>query len=136
MTATPLGGVITGSLAQHRDGRGTLGIAEFAEVLPFQPVRLFWITDVPQDTARGGHAHKLCSQFMICAIGHIRIDACDGFSERSFELHAGDYLHVPPAIYADVVFAVPRSTLLVLCDRPYEAADYVEDRAALPLAGE
>jgi hypothetical protein len=31
--------------------------------------RLFWIFDVPPGGVRGPHAHKLCHQYMVCAVG-------------------------------------------------------------------
>lgn len=128
---SPILYAITGSLPLHGDSRGILGILEFADRVPFTPVRLFWIADVRPGTMRGGHAHKACSQFMICTGGLVRIDAFDGCRERTFELNPGDYLHAPPRIFATETFIASGSSLLVLCDRSYEAEDYIHDRASL-----
>jgi len=123
----------TGTLPIFADHRGSLGVLEFPKWLPLVPVRLFWITDVPAGMTRGGHAHKRCAQFMICQGGRIHVDTYDGVRERSFELKAGDYLHLPPGIYASETYIEPHSRALVLCDYPFEVDDYIDDREALTI---
>ena len=122
------------AVVQHRvftDPRGSLVPIELTRAVPFQIARLFWVRDVPAGTARGGHAHKLCSQYLICVSGRVGVAASDTVSERSFELAPGEGLLVPPGIFATETYATPDSTLLVLCDRAYETEDYVHDIATL-----
>jgi hypothetical protein len=127
----PLSGVTVGSAAFFDDERGGLGVVDIVKYAPFTPVRLFWIVDVPEGRIRGGHAHKLCSQFMVCLAGSIQVDAFDGMTRRSFLLKRGDFINLVPRIYATETFLVERSTLLVLCDRPFEAEDYIDDEESL-----
>ena len=68
---------------------------------------------------------------MICAAGSVQVDAFDGQAERVITLTAGQALHVPPAILTIERFHTFESVLMVFCDRPFEADDYLDDRAAL-----
>jgi hypothetical protein len=123
--------VTEGRAAIFDDARGGLGVIDIIAHAPFTPVRLFWISDVAAGQSRGGHAHKACSQFMVCLSGCIQIDAFDGMARRSFLLSRGEFINVVPGIYATETFLVEQSVLLVLCDRPYEANDYVHDEKLL-----
>jgi hypothetical protein len=117
-------------LPKFAEGRGLLVPIEFPKYVPFAVKRLFWICDVPPGGERGAHAHKSCHQFMICTAGRIAITVFDGNLERSFELMAGQALHVEPGIFATERFVDPGSILIVLCDKEYNADDYLPDREA------
>jgi UDP-2-acetamido-3-amino-2,3-dideoxy-glucuronate N-acetyltransferase len=129
--ARPLCRVTAGRAAFFDDVRGGLGVIDIVNHAPFTPVRLFWISDVVPDGSRGGHAHKACSQFMVCITGRVRIDAFDGTTRQSFLLTRGEFINLVPGIYATETFLVEQSVLLVLCDRPYEADDYIHDEKLL-----
>jgi dTDP-4-dehydrorhamnose 3,5-epimerase-like enzyme len=113
-----------------RDSRGVLVPIELAQSLPFKVARFFWIFDVPAGQVRGAHAHKLCHQFLICALGSVQVEATDGRAERSIELTVGQALHVPPGLFTAERYVAPGSILMVFCDRPYEPEDYLNDREA------
>jgi hypothetical protein len=127
----PLSRVTAGRASIFDDTRGGLGVIDIVNHAPFTPVRLFWISDVGVDQSRGGHAHKRCSQFMVCLSGQIRIDAFYGTARQTFLLTRGEFINLVPGIYATETFLVDGSVLLVLCDRPYEADDYIHDKASL-----
>jgi hypothetical protein len=129
--ASALSRVTEGRAAIFDDARGGLGVIDIIDHAPFTPVRLFWISDVAAGQSRGGHAHRACSQFMVCLSGRIQIDAFDGTARRSFSLSRGEFINVVPGIYAIQTFLVEQSVLLVLCDRPYEADDYIHDEKLL-----
>jgi dTDP-4-dehydrorhamnose 3,5-epimerase-like enzyme len=114
----------------HRDARGTLVALDLPSAVPFAVVRAFWVFDVPAGTARGAHAHKLCRQFLVCVSGSVAVEVFDGSAEGSITLGAGEALYVPPGIFATERYLAPGSVLMVFCDRPYEPADYLTDRAA------
>jgi len=113
------------------DPRGALVPIELAQSIPFKVARFFWIFDVPPGEVRGSHAHKLCHQYLVCAVGSLRVDAFDGRTERSIALTAGQALHVPPALFTAERFDAPGTVLMAFCDRPYELDDYLTDRGAL-----
>ena len=114
-------------LPRHARDDGEVVVAEPATGVPFAIARLF-VLRAPDGTARGHHAHKLCSQFMICSNGAVDIVLDDGDAQQIFTLdHSNQALLVPPMIWNTVVFRAPQTVVSVLCDRPYEADDYVRD---------
>jgi|ERR1700733_2255709 len=112
-------------LPQFREPRGVLMPVEFSRFVPFEVKRMFWITEVPEGGARGGHAHKQCHQFAICITGRVAIEAFDGRAKRTIELALGQALHIKPMIFTTERFITPGSILAVLCDRAYGPTDYV-----------
>ena len=130
-TANALSRVSRGSAKLFGDDRGRLGVIDLVGHAPFVPVRIFWISEVPAGRIRGGHAHKACSQFVVCLQGKVVIDAFDGTTNARFVLEVGDFINLVPGIFATEEFVEPGSLLLVVCDRPYEADDYIHDRNAL-----
>jgi dTDP-4-dehydrorhamnose 3,5-epimerase-like enzyme len=114
-----------------RDERGVLGVVEAEKNIPFEIRRVFWIFDVPADKTRAGHAHKECHQFLVCCCGRMTVEVSDGVETAVHALGEGMGIHIPPGIFATVWFIQPGSLLSVFCDRPYDKADYIFDRAAL-----
>lgn len=114
-----------------RDQRGVLVPVDLSRAVPFPVVRLFWVFDVPPGTNRGGHAHKACHQYYICASGSLQVEAYDGQTARTITLAAGNGLYIPPAIFTTERFNLPDSTLMVFCDRFYDIDDYHNDRETL-----
>ena len=112
-------------LPQIRDARGTLVVAEFGKFVPFPVVRVFYVCDVPSNTARGQHAHRQCRQYMICQAGRVLLEVADGARMRRIELSAGQAVLVEQRIFASETFLDPNTVLLVLCDKPYDSNDYI-----------
>lgn len=117
-------------LPMFRDARGVLVPVEFEKVVPFVVRRLFWVSEVPLGGVRGGHAHKRCHQFLICMSGLVAVEIYDGNSERIIEIALGQALHIKPSLFSTERFPKEGGLLAVLCDRPYEADDYLPDRDA------
>jgi dTDP-4-dehydrorhamnose 3,5-epimerase-like enzyme len=113
-------------LLEFSDVRGRLVVAEFSKFVPFAVVRLFYIHGVPANTTRGNHAHRQCRQYMICQSGRVFIEATDATRTRRIELKPGQAVLIEPGIFTSLTFADRETTLLVLCDRPYESNDYIQ----------
>lgn len=118
------------SLPVMRDARGALTVVDFGKSVPFPVARLFYISGVPAGMSRGGHAHYRCKQFMICQSGRLLVDLADGVHQRSLELSAGQAILIEPGIFATQTYLDGNSASLVLCDRPYEAEDYIHGMEA------
>jgi dTDP-4-dehydrorhamnose 3,5-epimerase-like enzyme len=116
-------------LPHHAREDGEVVVAEVMAHVPFTIARLFTVR-APLNTQRGKHAHRRCTQFMICVHGAIEIVCDDGSGKCVFTLNRGNLaLHVPPGIWNTVIFHKEDSVLAVLCDRVYEAHDYIRDYA-------
>jgi hypothetical protein len=65
---------------------------------------------------------------MICLTGAVNIVCQDGTKQKTFVLDRRDLaLLVPPGLWNTVEFRQTGSVLVVLCDRLYEADDYIRD---------
>jgi dTDP-4-dehydrorhamnose 3,5-epimerase-like enzyme len=116
-------------LPRHARADGEVVVAEAAVQVPFRIERMFALS-APAGTKRGRHAHRLCSQFMICVSGAVDIVCEDGRKKDMFALERRDQaLLVPPGLWNTVEFRQDESVLIVLCDRIYEAHDYIHDYA-------
>lgn len=114
-------------LQAHSKDDGTIVVAQAGTQVPFAIVRMFTLT-APLGAVRGQHAHRRCSQFMICVHGAIDVICGDGREQRTFSLDRGNLaLLVPPTIWNKVMIRKEGSVLAVLCDRPYEENDYIRD---------
>lgn len=118
-------------LELHRHSRddGTIVVAQAGVHVPFAIARMFTLT-APLGAVRGEHAHRQCSQFMICVHGAVDVTCVDDHQQRTFSLDRGDLaLLVPPTIWNTITVRREKSVLAVLCDRPYEEHDYIRDYA-------
>lgn len=98
--------------------------------VPFEIRRVFSITAERIGLVGGRHAHRACSQVLVCLSGGCEIvcraDPQDG--ERRFHLDdPASGLFIPPGIWAEQIYTTNPTVLMVLCDRPFEAADYLRD---------
>jgi UDP-2-acetamido-3-amino-2,3-dideoxy-glucuronate N-acetyltransferase len=116
-------------LPRHARADGEVVVAEAAAQVPFRIERMF-VLAAPIGTKRGRHAHRLCSQFMICVCGAVDVICEDGSKQKTFILDRRDLaLLVPSGLWNTVEFRQNGSVLVVLCDRVYEAHDYIHDYA-------
>lgn len=108
--------------------RGSLFVAECEQHVPFDIKRLFFMTGVPKNSHRGGHAHVALKQFAICIQGSITIETVSKSGKTSYTLnHANLGLYVPPMSWVDLIFESEDSILAVLASAKYDENDYVRD---------
>lgn len=92
---------------------------------PFPISRVFFVQG-DKGVVRGKHAHKLCSQFLVCPLGEIRVICTDGSKEKEFLLNRPNLgLLIPPGTWAEQHYLSENALLMVLCDRNYETEDYI-----------
>lgn len=117
------------ALPRYARADGELIVAQAGSELPYDVARMFMVR-ATGGAERGKHAHRLCSQFMICVEGVVDIVCDDGRRQQTFVLDWTELgLLVPPTIWCSEVYLKSNSVLAVLCDRPYEEADYIRDYA-------
>jgi len=122
-----IAGAVTIDLPTYARDDGVVVVAEALKHVPFAVVRMFTV-EAPPGAVRGQHAHKRCSQFMLCVSGAVEVRIDDGGARKAAVLDRGDRaLFVPPMLWQSVTFQGPQSVLVVLCDRPYEEGDYIRD---------
>jgi hypothetical protein len=115
------------ALPSHSRDDGQLVVMEEGAQLPFAPLRVFTVS-ATQNSVRGRHAHKQCTQFLVSVHGIIAVECDDGKNKAAFLLDRGDKgLLVPASIWGTETYRTDGAVLVVLCDRRYEEADYVRD---------
>jgi len=73
-------------LPRHARADGEVIVAEAAAQVPFRIERMFALA-APAGAKRGRHAHRLCSQFMICVSGAVDVVCEDGSKKNTFALN-------------------------------------------------
>lgn len=110
------------------DLRGSLTFGEYAQHLPFNPVRYFVIFDVPTIEVRGEHAHRNLHQFLVCLKGTCSVVVDDGYHRDEVILNRSNVgLHIPPMVWAIQYKYSTDAMLLVLASDVYDGNDYIRD---------
>ena len=111
-----------------KEDNGELSVFEQnPEAIPFQIKRIFNVR-ADKGSVRGQHAHRLCYQMLICSNGSVEVFCDDSSNQEVFLLDNPNYgLLVPPGIWAEQRYIKDNTTMTVICDRPYEAEDYISD---------
>jgi len=106
---------------------GELFVLDHIE-LPFQPKRIFFVSNVPKNTKRGEHAHKTCSQLIIVTRGVVEILFDTGTTSKSLTLEeSADSILIPPLIWSTQRTLSNFSNICVLASHPYDPKDYIHD---------
>jgi dTDP-4-dehydrorhamnose 3,5-epimerase-like enzyme len=106
---------------------GEIVVAQAFNQVPFVMARAFTLT-APLGARRGEHAHRRCTQFMLCVHGAVDILCDDSREKEIFTLDRNNLaLCVPPTIWTTLIFKEERSVVMVLCDRLFEEADYLRE---------
>ena len=102
---------------------------ESIAAIPFSIKRIFNVRS-EKDSVRGKHAHRLCSQILICSNGSIQVTCDDSTNKEIYILDKPNYgLLVSPGIWAEQKYIKQNTSMTVICDRLYEAEDYISDYA-------
>ena len=112
------------------DMRGDLTVGEFESQIPFTPKRYFMVFGVPSKETRGEHAHRLCSQFLICIRGGCSVMADDGENRVEVILDSPNKgVFLPPMTWGVQYKYSADAVLLVFASHHYEASDYIRSYA-------
>ena len=107
-----------------KENNGDLVVVE-GEIIPFSIKRVFNVRQQKGDI-RGKHAHLHCSQLLICTNGAVEVKCDDSRTTEIYVLDKPNFgLFIPPGIWADQKYIENNTILTVLCDRPFEEADYL-----------
>jgi hypothetical protein len=108
--------------------QGHLTFIEEDRHVPFSIARVYYLYDVPEGAARGGHAHRELEQLIVPIGGNFDVIVDDGAERRDFHLdnpHVGLYL--PRLIWRELENFSAGSFCLVLASAWYDEADYYRD---------
>ncbi|GJM27983.1 MAG: hypothetical protein DHS20C17_06180 [Cyclobacteriaceae bacterium] len=113
------------SLKHNQDSKGVLGVIDNRNI-PFDIARIFWIHQVPDNTERGGHAHKTSEQLVICVEGIIDVtmEEITGKTHQ-FKLLPGSHgLYLPSLCWGYYNFQ-DNAIALCLASDYFKESDYI-----------
>lgn len=110
-------------LASFSDERGCLQALDFSKI-SFVPVRMFLISEVPDNMVRGKHGHFSTEQYLITVSGQLQLEIKDpeGLSQSQI-LEKGEGIHIPSKYWIKMTF-MQSTQVLVLASAPYNQNDY------------
>ena len=109
------------------DLRGKLAVIE-KDSIPFKMQRVYYLYDVPSDSYRGGHAHKLQKSVLIALSGSFEVLVDDGTSKKHVRLNKPDKgLYIPTGIWREIGDFSSGSVCLVIASTEFEEDDYIRD---------
>lgn len=109
------------------DPRGNLAVVE-KDTLPFAIKRVYYLYDVPSDSARGGHAHKEQSEFLIALSGSFVVTLDDGNDKKEILLNKPDRgLLIPTGIWRELNDFSSGAVCLVVSSGEFDEADYIRE---------
>jgi quercetin dioxygenase-like cupin family protein len=123
---------LSNELPVFADERGALTLADF-DTLPFGPTRAYVLHGIPLGAKRGGHAHRLQHRWLAVIAGRARVFEDDGHETETFEIGAGQSLHVPPGVWHELQALEDGLLILVLASGRHDPDDYVHERDEMEL---
>lgn len=115
-------------LQRISDNRGDLTFIEGNRHVPFDIKRVYYLYDVPADSARAGHAHKALFQFMIPLAGSFDILLDDGFEKHTFHMNRPYRgLLVTPMVWRYIDNFSSGAVCVVLASEVYDESDYYRE---------
>ena len=102
---------------------GLLNFVDFNK-LEFTPKRMFFVTNVPAGSIRGGHGHYKDRQCLMCVKGSIEIELVskDGVFKKTIK--PGEYCYMNEMVWASQKYVTGDDILLVLCSEEFDKSDY------------
>jgi UDP-2-acetamido-3-amino-2,3-dideoxy-glucuronate N-acetyltransferase len=116
------------SIKNFIDNRGELAVVEFSEFGQLNIRRSFFINAVPEGTARGNHAHRECTQILICLSGSLSVFVDDGSVKKVILLNSSRFaLVIPPMMWSSQFNFSTDAVLAVFASHDYDEGDYISD---------
>jgi dTDP-4-dehydrorhamnose 3,5-epimerase-like enzyme len=110
-----------------KDSRGKLVSIDHKKFKYFSIKRTFFINFLRSKVIRGKHAHKKCSQFIICISGKIKIRTIDSkLNKKDFILsNFNKGIYIKPYVWIEIVSLKTNTSIVCFADRKYEKLDYI-----------
>jgi len=111
----------------YLDETGDISVYEEGNLIPFDISRVFVVSG-KKGSYRGYHAHKECSQLIICISGKCKIKCDDGSKQKEYILeHKTNGILIPPMIWSVQHYMEKNTKIMVICNQLYDEKDYIKD---------
>ena len=113
-----------------QESRGNLSYLEELKHVPFEVKRVYWLTKVPEQQTRGGHAHKTGQQVIVSIQGIVEVVLEHRNGEvLNFTLDKpGLGLFIPPNWWGRMLFK-EQAILLGLASDEFSEDDYIRNKS-------
>ncbi len=93
--------------------------------IPFSIKRVYWISNVPEGTIRGTHAHRNCEELIEVTRGRVEVKLVDLKGQIWIKtLSIGNFIYVPIFVWKAITF-YEDAQLLVYASNEYCVEDYI-----------
>jgi hypothetical protein len=107
------------------DSRGNLSTVNIRKNCGFLVKRIYYLYDVPAESIRGGHAHKVLKQLLIPLAGSFNVLLDDGKNKKEVNLYRPyQGLLICPMIWRELNQFSSGAVCLVLASEKYDESDY------------
>ena len=111
-----------------RDPRGVVRFGQVGNELPFTPVRVFTISEVPPNERRAEHAHHTLEEVLVALKGACTVTLDDGQTKQEFRLDRPDFaLYKPRMLWVVLHSFTPDALILCLASDVWKAEDHIKD---------
>ena len=109
---------------------GLITSTQYADSLPFEVKRVFWIQGTPPEITRGHHANKTTREVLIALAGTIKVKAETSSGVSEFILSSSDKgLYIPAMCWTELTLA-EGTIALCLASTDFDDEDYLRDYEA------
>ena len=112
---------------QYKDARGCLCVAENGQKnIPMEIDRVFWISNVPENSNRGEHAHRTCSEIIVPVCGSFEVELTDGIRKVSIRMdNPAQGLLIGPMVWCRLFHFSANAVCLCLASGKYDSEGYI-----------
>jgi dTDP-4-dehydrorhamnose 3,5-epimerase-like enzyme len=113
---------------------GYLSVAQFQNLLPFQPKRVYWTYYTPESIVRGRHAHHQTEQLLVAVSGTILVNIeTIGGELFTYKLDRPDRgIYIPELAWHTMQYS-HSAVQLIMASSSYDEKDYIRDYEAFNL---
>jgi hypothetical protein len=110
------------------DPRGDLTFVEGRNHVPFDIARVYYLYNVPVDSARGGHAHHELQQVVFALSGSFRLKVDNGTEKEEFWLRDPRRgLYISQMLWREMDCFSQGAVCMVVASHRYDENDYIRD---------
>jgi hypothetical protein len=114
----------------YSDTRGVLNVIELPEGLSFHTKRIYYLTEVPFNSFRGGHAHKKLRQIFFALFGSFTLIVTDGENTDKVRISpSSGGFYLPNGYWRELTEFEPNTICLVLASEHFEKSDYINSKS-------
>lgn len=107
------------------DRRGKLTYVEGDRDIPFPIERVYFISGVPLDAMRAGHAHRQIEEIIVCVAGRFRVTLDDGRERIDVLLDRPDRgLYISTFVWHELSDFSAEAVALGIASLPYDEEDH------------